>query len=226
MSQEDLWEHFQNKGVEAFSLAGGRLSSLLSYAESQRHERGVLLNIGCGNGYLELTAKQRGWVSISVDPDPRAVERLRSQGVEAHCGMIEALPLDSNSADVVICSEVLEHLSQEVMEDGLKEIQRVLRPKGVLIGTTPYRENLKDLEIFCPHCKTIFHRWGHQQSFDEVSMRQAISRYLEVKRIGPRFFPVWQTNWKGKALNAALLALSCVGAHGKSSNLFFAAVKQ
>ncbi len=224
MAQEKLWEHFQSAGINRFDHARWRLSKLLREATKRTQGRS-LLNIGCGNGSLEFAAQAQGWNVISVDPDQAAINRLALKGINAKVGRIESLPIDEGALDVVICSEVLEHLSPQVMRQGLAEIRRVLKIGGFLIGTTPYRELLTNQEVFCPHCHEIFHRWGHQQSLDEVSMQHYLAEVLNVVEVRARYFPVWATNWKGKAINAALALLGQFGSHGQNSNLFFIASK-
>ncbi len=88
------------------------------------------------------------------------------------------LSVDPENLDVVVCTQVLEHLAPLVIAAGLEEIRRVLVPGGVLIGTVPYRENLAESQVFCPHCQEEFHRWGHQQSFDESRVCSVLSEYL------------------------------------------------
>ena len=51
------------------------------------------------------------------------------------------LPLDDGAADVVLCQEGLEHLADQL--HALREFNRVLRPGGVLLATTPNASNLK-----------------------------------------------------------------------------------
>jgi SAM-dependent methyltransferase len=223
MPQETIWAHYQNEGIAAFQGAKVRHNYLLNYAARAKPE--AVLNIGCGDGYIELEGRKRGWRALSVDPDGRAMARLAEQGVEARKGSMEALPFADSSADVVICSEVLEHLTGEQLAAGLPEIRRVLRPGGMLIGTTPYREDLRENEFVCMHCGQKSHRWGHQQSFDEKRIRQLLEPWFTVREARPKYFPIWQTNWKGKLLNAALVAASALGSHGQSANLFFVAAK-
>jgi SAM-dependent methyltransferase len=221
----DLWSHIQNERPALFGGAKGRLDALLRLAARQTKGR-FLLNIGCGDGYLEQAAQKKNWRVVSVDPDSKSAEKLKSAGIDARCGVIESLPVESGSIHAVICTEVLEHLTPDSMESGLKEIQRVLAPGGVLIGTVPYRENLADNEVFCPDCKKSFHRWGHQQSFDETRMRTVLARYFGPVQARPIYFASWRSlNWKGTLLWSARYAFSVFGIYGMDANLLFIANK-
>jgi SAM-dependent methyltransferase len=225
-SQFELWSHFQTERLEVFEASKSRLEYLVKLAGKVSHGR-TLLNIGCGSGYLEKSAKQQNWQVLSVDPDAQSVDRLKKIGVDARCGTIEALPIASESIDLVVSTEVFEHLTPEVMDTGLQEIQRVLAHGGALIGTVPYRERLIDNEAYCPHCKLVFHRWGHHQSFDELAMKSALEKYFTARKVGPIFFAPWNVlDWKGKLSVSARLAFSLFGIHGSTSNLLFIALKK
>jgi len=221
-----LWSHYQNERLEVFAASRQRLDFLVRLAE--KHSRGrCLLNIGCGDGHLERAAQQRSWKVISVDPNAESTERLKAFSVDARCGTIEALPLESASVDVVICTEVFEHLTAESLDAGLNQIRRVLKPGGLLIGTVPYRENLAESEVFCPDCKKSFHRWGHLQSFDEASMHAVLAKHLHVSKVRPVYLPAWPAaDWKGKLSMFARLAFSWVGVHSSESNLLFIAASR
>ena len=163
---------------------------------------------------------------MSVDPDPKSADRLKSMGIDARCGLIESLPVAPESQDVVVCTEVIEHLTPTAMAAGLREILRVLVPGGILIGTVPYRENLAENEMFCPHCNEKFHRWGHQQSFDQPTMRSVLSERFSVRKVRPIYFATWNTlDGKGKLGAAARLAFSLFGVYSSSTNLLFLAAK-
>ncbi|HEX7287457.1 MAG TPA: class I SAM-dependent methyltransferase [Candidatus Angelobacter sp.] len=220
-----LWAHYQTEQLEVFAGSRARLRFLIQRAERLTHSRS-LLNIGCGDGYLEQTAQKRNWKVVSVDPDAKSAERLRALGLDARCGTIQALPLQEQSVDVVICTEVFEHLTPQVLEAGLNEIRRVLKPDGLLIGTVPYRENLAENEVFCPECKKRFHRWGHEQSFDEAGITSVIGRHLQVHEARPVYLPAWQAaDWKGKLSLFARRAFSWIGVHSSESNLLFVAAR-
>lgn len=224
--QVELWSHFQTVRPEAFRGAAKRLDSLIRLAEKHSHGRS-LLNIGCGDGYLERSAQQRNWSVVSVDPDAKSVAALKARGIDARCGRIESLPVESDSLDVVLCTEVLEHLTPESLEAGLAEIRRVLKPAGLLIGTVPYRENLVENEVFCPDCRKTFHRWGHHQSFDEARLASLLGTHFEVRSVRPRYFPTWSMyNWKARLLWSARYAFALFGNYGRDANLLFMAAKR
>jgi SAM-dependent methyltransferase len=78
-----------------------------------------------------------GWKKTGVDVAFEAVSAARSAGHSAMVGSATALPVDSESADLVITLDVLQHLP---LPDGdsaaLAEMQRALRPGGALFVRT------------------------------------------------------------------------------------------
>ena len=105
---------------------------------------------GPGSGiYLPILSR---YFSRVVGAD---VEEAYLSGIQASIKSIKNLRLvvdniqDSNflneSFDFVLCSEVLEHVSQP--EFALKNIYSILKPGGVLVLTTPQRYSL--MELFC-----------------------------------------------------------------------------
>jgi arsenite methyltransferase len=100
----------------------------------------VVLDLGCGAGTDLLVAAQMtgsaGHV-IGVDMTSAMLERARQSAtemgldnVELHEALIEALPLDDASVDVVISNGVIDLVPDK--DAVLDEIDRVLRPGGRL----------------------------------------------------------------------------------------------
>src|SRR5436190_7553322 len=224
--QEAIWTHFQGDGIDKFNGAYWRLSRLVHYA-SRYYSKPDVLNIGIGDGSLELYALRRGWKVIAVDPDEGAVNRLRAKSVDARSGFIEQLPVETSCVDVVFASEVFEHLTDKQLTAGLEEIWRVLRSNGRLFGTTPFAENLKEQECVCPRCGIAFHRWGHEQSFKPERMREILNARFSVEICEPRHFP----NWKAMDLRSKTTAVlrrllrHPFGIHRPDENILFIARK-
>jgi SAM-dependent methyltransferase len=100
----------------------------------------VVLDLGCGAGTDLLIAAQmagRAGRALGVDMTAAMLERAgasaREMGlanVELHGSLIEALPLDDASVDVVISNGVIDLVPDK--EAVFDEIDRVLRPGGRL----------------------------------------------------------------------------------------------
>jgi 2-polyprenyl-3-methyl-5-hydroxy-6-metoxy-1,4-benzoquinol methylase len=98
----------------------------------------AFLDAGCGTGLFSALAVDRGADVTSLDVGDallaRVAEKCESRRV---VGDLAALPFDDSSFDVVLSTEVIEHLARPV--DGVRELVRVLRPGGRLVVTTPNR---------------------------------------------------------------------------------------
>jgi len=100
----------------------------------------VVLDLGCGAGTDLLIAAQMtgpGGRVIGVDMTPSMLERARASAqlmdladVELHESLIEALPLEDGSVDVVISNGVIDLVPDK--DAVFDEIDRVLRPGGRL----------------------------------------------------------------------------------------------
>ncbi|MFL6063524.1 MAG: methyltransferase domain-containing protein [Friedmanniella sp.] len=102
------------------------------------HTGEVVLDVGCGAGTDLLIAAQmtgRAGGAIGVDMTPAMLERagasVREMGlenVELHEALVERLPLEDASVDVVISNGVIDLVPDK--DAVFDEIDRVLRPGG------------------------------------------------------------------------------------------------
>ena len=114
------------------------------------HAQSPMLDAGCGTG-LNLASMPAGSVGIDLNPRNLALVRARLPQQQAVQGDIEAMPFDDGSFATVVCTEVLEHVPYPTT--ALREIRRVLRPEGLLIGSVPCRSmiwRLRFLSSTCP----------------------------------------------------------------------------
>jgi ubiquinone/menaquinone biosynthesis C-methylase UbiE len=113
----------------------------------------VVLDAGCGRAGYAIPWQQFCGSVVGVDISPQIVEnawvkhRVR--------GDLYQLPLADSSVDLAILRYVMEHLESPV--EALREVARVLRPRGKLLLLTPNRRHYVCLiASVTPHC---FHRW-------------------------------------------------------------------
>lgn len=112
----------------------------------------VVLDLGCGDGTVSNPLIAKGLDVIGVDISIIALQYFKGKGL---IGNIEQLPFPAHSFDLIICSEVLEHLPTDTLERAVKEIERVaLR---YVIITTPNEEYLPAGFVKCKQCGCIYH---------------------------------------------------------------------
>jgi SAM-dependent methyltransferase len=101
-----------------------------------RPER-VALDLGCAQGILSYFARKKGGFWVSADEDMTNLETAKDM-LETDLVQLsgEALPFKSQSYDLVLCLDYLEHVEND---DGvLQEIERVLKKGGQLVLVTPH----------------------------------------------------------------------------------------
>ena len=98
-----------------------------------------VLEAGCGEGYgADLISRvARRVIALDYDQTTVAHVRARYPRVEVMHGNLAELPLADASVDVVVNFQVIEHLWEQTQF--VRECARVLRPSGLLMGSTPNR---------------------------------------------------------------------------------------
>jgi SAM-dependent methyltransferase len=229
MDQKVIWDYYQGEGEDSFAGALPRLSYLVKRAQklAKIPDRKEILNIGVGGGHLEQLASQIGFTSYSLDPSQIAIEKIQHKGFKGKVGVIESIPYEDEFFETVFCSEVLEHLPLTSLKNGVREIYRVLKQNGYLIGTVPYSELLEANHVICPHCTKEFHRWGHEQSFNKEAMTVLLKENnFNIIRLETRSFVSNNSdNLLGKVRYIGGKVLGRLGVAIANPSLFFIAQK-
>lgn len=227
MDQTKIWDYFQDDDAvgDTFINARPRYEYLARQVASGMH----VLNIGVGRGGLENILLKKGVVVSCLDPSENAIDSLRKHyalGDRAQVGFSQAMPFRESQFDVVVMSEVLEHLGDDALNSTLVEVRRVIKPGGRFVGTVPADENLLENRVMCPHCGEPFHRWGHLQSFSEKRMAALLAEQFDTVRLSRHFFGEVRTlNWKGRISWFVKKIVVCCGIPGNGETFFFAASK-
>jgi ubiquinone/menaquinone biosynthesis C-methylase UbiE len=111
------------------------------------------LDVGCGTGTLALEIQRRvgptGHVA-GIDPGPAQIARARAKAAQSRLpvafqpGVIERLPFDDQTFDVVFATLMMHHLPAPLKRQGLAEIARVLKPGGrLVIADFPRKQDRK-----------------------------------------------------------------------------------
>jgi len=102
--------------------------------------RGKVLDLGCGHGDYSKRLQDIGFEVVAGDID---ISRFRYRGeIDFRiCDITKPLPFSDSSCDYVLLMEVVEHLRNPYSV--LSEINRILKPDGRIIISTPNILNLK-----------------------------------------------------------------------------------
>jgi glycosyltransferase involved in cell wall biosynthesis/ubiquinone/menaquinone biosynthesis C-methylase UbiE len=205
---QKAWSYYQTEAPDTFRGSAFRLHYLTRYLKNGQK----VLNVGIGGGLFEQFCRQIGVHVFSIDPDWRSLHKHQDKNeYRLTAGQIEDLPFSDNVFDVVVVSEVLEHLTQELTQRALREIRRVLIPHGQVLGTVPSRENLADGAVICPRCGEVFHKVGHLQSFSTTTMTSLLQTVFSQAECYERAFMAKATVGRKESLighirNALVLA--------------------
>jgi ubiquinone/menaquinone biosynthesis C-methylase UbiE len=101
----------------------------------QPEERDVILDVGCGDGFVTSFFSKAGFV-VGLEPSYHSLEVARRKvprgNVQFVCADARFIPLRSESVDKVAVLEVLEHLPVESQQMVCREVDRVLKKVGFL----------------------------------------------------------------------------------------------
>ncbi|HWA71316.1 MAG TPA: class I SAM-dependent methyltransferase [Polyangiaceae bacterium] len=118
---------------------------ILALVREHARSANQVLEVGCGQGALlkKLELELPAAVVHGADVSPRSLEKSRALGARAELFELDLSALDFEARhaprfgyfDLVICSEVLEHLADDAL--ALSRIGSLLAPGGHLIVTVP-----------------------------------------------------------------------------------------
>ena len=136
----------------------------------------TVLEVGCGPGDLASRILSPGVDYLGIDIDEAEIETARERypHLSFQMGNAYELPVASNSFDLVIACEVLEHL--EDPQRALAEIDRVA--KSSVLVSVPWEPTWRILNVLRgKYWRSLGNTPGHVQHFS----RRAIARMLATR---------------------------------------------
>lgn len=135
-----------------------RIASLLRLLpEGER-----VLEIGARDGYITRLLAARFPEVVALDLEKPAFE---IPGVTCCSGDVRSLDFPSDSFDVVLCSEVLEHIPPLDLTRACNELARVAHGHAV-IGV-PFAQDLRVGRTRCRQCGAVNPAYGHVNRFEQ-----------------------------------------------------------
>lgn len=130
-----------------------------------------VLEVGCGSGQLAQLLADRGLKRYrGFDFSPFAVELARKRLPDAHLDVADARTtslFDEASYEVVLCTEVLEHLDDDI------GVLRRVKPGARVLATVPNFDSTSHLRFFADE-EAVFGRYG--QTLDDLTVTRVSLR--------------------------------------------------
>jgi ubiquinone/menaquinone biosynthesis C-methylase UbiE len=159
---------------------------------------------------LEIVRPSRVFgVDISNEALAYVRDRYRREPrVEIRQGGFAKLPFADGSMDLVVSTEILEHLFLPDFFQAFSEVSRILRPGGYWIATIPIDEKLS--MVVCPECRSVFTPFQHL--ILEISEKDL---KIEIEKNGMKFMALYQAidrrihgNLFKKIVKSGIIAIS------------------
>lgn len=130
------WEKRQARDMPQYPMIVKRVRALADEAHSADVALNVpdrpyrVLDYGCGRGDLLAMLAEIPWVDArGVDISEKAVSICRERGLQAYqIGAIEQRPFDHESPDLIVSTEVLEHVPNDraLISEWLEDARRII----------------------------------------------------------------------------------------------------
>lgn len=108
------------------------------YADTlQKSRNEEIIDLGCGIGADTLYLSEKGYKVISCDYSEEALKILKEAIPEVktlQMDISKTLPFGNESIGIIIADLSLHYFNDKTTKNIVKEIRRVLKPKGCLIG--------------------------------------------------------------------------------------------
>lgn len=161
------------------------------YAFAAQFAHGATVaDIGCGSGYGCALLKNAGAVRVcGADVSKKAVrfanKRYGALAEFSVQGITNLNLYPDDLFDLVVASEVLEHIKEYGKEDeAVEEVKRITRPGGVILFGTPNSELLGDHGFSFEEIDTLIrHHFTQYCVFENALIPLGYSRHLWKRRL-------------------------------------------
>jgi ubiquinone/menaquinone biosynthesis C-methylase UbiE len=148
----------------------------------------TVLDIACGEGYGShwLAGVAKHVVGVDLDPDTvhHAASKYLTPNLEFLCGSVEVVPLEGKHLfDVVVSFETIEHVWSHQQINFLQEVQRLLKPEGLFLVSTPNKLFYSDQMGYINQ----FHQ-SELYTHDYLDLLKKFFRHVHL--LGQKPFPV------------------------------------
>ncbi|HWN10360.1 MAG TPA: class I SAM-dependent methyltransferase [Pyrinomonadaceae bacterium] len=136
---QDYDDYYSAANLTVPEFTHKRLDEIVAGFEKYRGAN-RLLEVGFGAGSFLQAAARGGWNVEGVEISKTACDHSSAAGFKTFCGELSEAHYPDADFDVVIASELLEHVPEP--SSIIREVARIVRPGGLFWATTPNAKGL------------------------------------------------------------------------------------
>lgn len=171
----DFWTAVNDTRLRELGFARQSGHLLMRCIESWIPQGARCLDFGAGTGEITRLLLERGLQTAVYEPGVAMASSLQTElsKVPGFLGVIDEQ--STETFDVILVCEVIEHILDAELRDVLEWINRMLKPGGILIVSTPNDEDFGKNMAYCPVSDAYFHRWQHLRTFTAATLTDSLS---------------------------------------------------
>ena len=162
------------------------VEDFMRFIDQSSPDRGALLEIGAGTGFMSKCLAQAGWQVSSIEPGRGYQDYWQMHGVQV---VNDFFPSDQicGQFDAIVFYTVLEHIKDT--KAFLNSVKRHLKPAGKIILAVP--DCTDEIEVFDP--SILLHEHFHyftSESLENTLAEAGFAAAVEIGRFGRSLFAV------------------------------------
>ena len=181
-----MMDKYQNRGFNKY-LNKIRAKKILQYAKGTR-----CIELGCGEGQITKHLAKRYDYLVAVDQDEIYLNKVTTKALRIH-SKIENLPKDFLSYDYIICSNLLEHVTDPT--NLVKYIKTFGDKDSIFFFSVPNANSInrvlgKDIGMLnkTTEVTTCDAEAGHKRMFTLTTFLKLINTTFKIEEYGTYFY--------------------------------------
>jgi len=183
----ELYVDQSNKPTDIFVRERKKIIPLI---EKIRHDGGIILDVGCGCGFLLSYLEKKKWKCYGVEPSNYASQIASANGVNIIAKYVNDIKPSEYKFDIILLMDVIEHIPDA--NALIKTLYNLLKPRGYLIIETG---NINSL-----NSKICKHKWAYFGSYEHISFYNPPSISYLLKKNGFRILRIQKISHHGAFL--------------------------
>ena len=134
-------ELYDNGYHRSFQLSHSR--NLIEIIEKTVSKNSIILDVGCSHGLAVDMLKKKGYNSYGIDIADKAIEYCKQRGLSTcKCCSADNITFEDNFFDVILSTDVLEHIPTSMVNTVVNEFNRVTKDDAsvfIKVASVPER---------------------------------------------------------------------------------------